>query len=90
MIFSFTSDGIYYFHIHGDAEVGDVVFDCYHLRKSLYEAAAMEAGMKGELKWGVTSVPERYLRGEGPGWASIAELKSYQKEPEHGLLVVAK
>lgn len=82
-------DGIHY-HAHGDSEVGNVDFDCYHLRKSLYEAAVREAGIKGELNWGVTSVPERYLRGESPGWASIAELESYQKVYEYGFLVVAK
>jgi SAM-dependent methyltransferase len=84
-----VEDGIY-FHAHADTEVGDVDFDCYHLRKDVYEAAAREAGMRGELKWGVTSVPERYLRGEGPGGASMEELESYQKVPNYGLLVVAK
>ena len=84
-----VEDGIY-FHVHGDTEVGDVDFDCYHLRKDVYEAAAREAGMKGELTWGVTSVPERYLRGEGPGGASMEELKSYQKVTNYGLLVIAK
>lgn len=84
-----VEDGIY-FHVHGDTEVGDVDFDCYHLRKDVYEAAAREAGMKGELKWGVTSVPERYLRGEGPGGPSIEELESYQKVPNYRLLVITK
>ncbi|MCJ1423363.1 hypothetical protein MMC29_001246, partial [Sticta canariensis] len=35
-------DEIYY-HARGDSEVGDVDFDYYHLRKSLYEVAAREA-----------------------------------------------
>ena len=65
-------------------------FDCYHLRKAVYEGAAREAGLKGELRWGVTSVPERYLKGEGPGGASVEELESYLKVPGFGLLVVAK
>ena len=84
-----VEDGIY-FHVHGDTEVGDVDFDCYHLGKEIYEAAAREGGMKGELRWGVTDVPERYLRGEGPGGASIEELKSYGTVPGYGLLVIAK
>lgn len=83
-------EGGIYFHVHGDTEVGDVDFDCYHLRKDVYEAAAREGGMRGELKWGVTSVPERYLRGEGSGGASIEELESYGTVPGYGLLVVAK
>ncbi len=82
-------DGVY-FHVHGDTEVGDVDFDCYHLRTDVYEAAAREAGLNGELNWGVTSVLERYLRGEGPGGASMEELGSYQEVPNYGLLVVAK
>ena len=84
-----VEDGIY-FHVHGDTEVGDVDFDNYHLRRDVYEAAAREGGLKGELKWGLTSVPERYLRGEGPGGASIEELESYQTVTNYGLLVVAK
>lgn len=84
-----VEDGIY-FHSHSDNEVGDVDFDSYHLRKSVHEAAAREGGMKGELKWGVTSVPERYLKDEGHEGASIEELESYQKVPSYGLLVIAK
>lgn len=84
-----VEDGIY-FHVHGDTEVGDVDFDCYHLRKDVYEAAAREAGLKGELKWGVTSVPERYLKGKGAGGASMKELESYKSIPNYGILVIAK
>lgn len=84
-----VEDGIY-FNVHGDTEVGEVDFDCYHLQKSLYEAAAREAGLNGQLKWGVTSVPERYLKGEGPGGASMVELESYQTVPNYGLLVITK
>lgn len=84
-----VEDGIF-FHAHSENEVGDVDFDCYHLRKSVYEAAAREGGMKGELKWGVTSVPERYLRGEGHERASIEELESYEAVPDYGLLVIAR
>ena len=84
-----VEDGIY-FHVHGDTAVGAVDFNCYHLRMDVYEAAAREAGLKGELKWGLTNVPERYLRGEGPGGASMEELESYQTVTTYGLLVVSK
>ena len=84
-----VEDGIY-FHVHGDTEEGDMDFDCYHLRKDVYETAAREAGMKGELVWSDTSVPERYLRGEGPGGASLEELESYREVSNYGLLVVGK
>lgn len=83
-----VEDGAY-IHAHADTEVGDVDFNCYYLRKDVYEAAAIEGGMKGELKWGVTSVPESFLRGKAPG-ASIEELEIYQAIPLYGLLVVAK
>lgn len=46
--------------------------------------------MKGELRWRVTSVPERYLKGEGEGGASMRELESYSVVPNYGLLVVGK
>ncbi len=84
-----VEDGVY-FHVHGDTEVGSVDFDCYDLRKDVYEGAAREAGLEGELRWGVTSVPERYLKGEGLGGACVEELVSYQDVPGFGLLVVAK
>lgn len=84
-----VEDGIY-FHVHGKTEVGDVDFDCYHLRKGVYESAAREAGLRGELRWGVTEVPERWLKGEGEGGASLEELRSYRDVPGYGVLVIAK
>ena len=84
-----VEEGVY-FHMHGDTKAGAVDFDCYHLRKDVYESAAREAGLRGKLEWGITSVPERYLRGEGPGGSSLRELESYQKVPNYGILTVAK
>ena len=82
-------DGIY-FHTHGDNEVGAVDFDRYYLSKEVYEAAAREAGLTGELTWALTSVPERYLRGEAPGGSSMEGTETYLKVPNYGLLVLAK
>ena len=84
-----VQDGIY-FHVHGRTPFGDVAFDCYHLRQEVYEQAAREAGLTGELSWGVTSVPDRYLEGEGMGGASMTELQTYLAVPNYGLLVVGK
>ena len=84
-----VEDGIY-FRVHGDTPVGDLNFECYHLKKELYEEAAREAGLKGKLEWGVTKVPERYLKGEGPGGASLAELETYKTIPNYGVLVITK
>ena len=84
-----VEDGIY-FHCHGVTDVGDVDFDCYHLRSDIYEATVREAGMKGEWKWRVTDVPDRYMKGEGPGGASFEDLRSYLEVPAYGLLVVEK
>ena len=84
-----VEDGIY-FKCFGSTEFGDVDFDNYHLRKSIYEAAAREGSMKGELQWGLTSVPERYLRGEGEGRATMEELQTYLTVPNYGILVIAK
>ncbi|KAA8566974.1 hypothetical protein EYC84_010069 [Monilinia fructicola] len=56
----------------------------------LYEEAAREAGLSGKLEWGVTVVPERYLKGEGQGGASLKELESYKTIPNYGVLVIEK
>ncbi len=69
---------------------GDVGFECWHLRKGVCEEAAREGGLRGELRWGVTSVGERWLRGEGEGGASMGEIESYVRVPNYGLLVVGK
>ncbi|KAJ8061085.1 hypothetical protein OCU04_010160 [Sclerotinia nivalis] len=84
-----VQDGIY-FHVHGDTPVGDLDFECFHLKKEVYEEAAREAGLMGSLEWGVTVVPERYLRGGGEGGASLRELESYGKVPNYGVLVIGK
>lgn len=85
-----VKDGIY-FHCHADTVVGDVNFDGWHLRRDVYEGAAREAGLKGKLTWGVTSVSDRWLKGGAvEGGASLEELKSYVSVPDYGLLVIAK
>lgn len=84
-----VEDGVY-FGVHGDTPVGEVIFNCYHLKKELYEGAAREAGLKGKLEWGVTKVPERYLKAEGPGGAGLAELETYKTIPNYGVLVITK
>lgn len=42
-------DGIL-FHVHAETEVGGVDFDCWHLRKEVYEGPVREAGLKGEAE----------------------------------------
>ena len=84
-----VKDGIYY-HVHGKTPFGDVAFNIYHLKQEVYKEAAREAGLTGELSWGVTSVPERYLKGERLGGANIKELQTYLTVPNYGLLVVGK
>ena len=84
-----VQDGIF-FRVHGITDVGNFSFDCYHLTEDLHKEAAREAGLKGEWRWGVTSVPERYLKGEGPGGATLDELNTYITVPNYGLLVIGK
>jgi SAM-dependent methyltransferase len=84
-----VKDGIH-FRVHGETPIGDLNFECYHLKKEIYEEAAREAGLKGKLEWGVTKVPERYLKGEGPGGASLTELETYKTIPNYGVLVIEK
>ena len=75
---------------HGETELGSVDMRGWFLRQDVYKRAAREAGLTGELKWGVTKVPDRWLRGKGEGGASLEELRSYETLPGYGLLVIAK
>ena len=83
-----VDDGIT-FHVHADTRHGNVDFDCYHLRKDVYEASAREGGLRGELAWSVTAVPDEFLQHRNGG-ASIEELESYKATPHFGLLIVVK
>ena len=76
-------------HAHADTSLGDVDFDCYHLRKEVYEAAAREGGLSGEVMWSVTAVPDQFLQ-DCKGGASVEELESYKVTPHFGMLLVAK
>lgn len=84
-----VDDGIF-LRVYGNTPAGGFDFDCYWLRKDVYESAAREAGLKGKLEWYHSRVPDRYLRGEGEGDASIEELESYVKLPDSGILVIGK
>lgn len=77
------------FHAYGAFESGDLNFDCYHLRKDVYEGAAWEGGLKGQVQWSVTDVPGEFLK-DREGGAGIEELESYRVTPHYGILVVAK
>lgn len=87
-----VEDGIY-FHVHGWTPVGEVRFECWHLRREVYESAVREAGLR-VVGWGGTCVPEGWLKGEGEGevegGASREELGSYEGVPGYGVLVVEK
>ena len=76
-------------HVHADTRHGNVDFDCYHLRKEIYEASAREGGLRGKLTWSVTAVPDEFLKDRRDG-ASVEELESYKVTPHYGLLVLAK
>ncbi len=58
-------EGGIYLGAYGEPPVGDVNFECYYWKKELYVEAAREEALKGEQEWGVTKVPERYLKGKG-------------------------
>ena len=83
-----VEDGII-MHVHADTRLGDVDFDCYHLRKDIYEASAREGGFRGELAWSVTQVPDDFLE-HRKGGASVEEVESYKVTPHFGILVIAK
>ena len=83
-----VEDG-FLFHAHADNRFGSVDFDCYHLRKEVYETSARKGGFRGELTWSVTSIPDEVFK-DREGGASVEELESYKVTPHYGILVVAK
>lgn len=83
-------EGGIFFGVHGETPVGKLYFECYHLKKEVYEEAAREAGLKGRLEWSVTEVPERFLTKGAPGGATLRELETYKSIPAHGILVITK
>ena len=84
-----VEDGVL-FTCLGHTPHGDVSFDNYLLKKSVYEAAAREAGLK-ELRWGRTEVPEAWLKeGKWEGGATREELESYREVTNYGILVLEK
>ena len=76
-------------HVHADTTLGDVDFDCYHLRKDVYEASAREGGFRGELAWRAHTVPDDFFK-DRRGGASVEEISSYKVTPHFGLFVVTK
>ncbi|KAK3686585.1 hypothetical protein LTR37_019690 [Vermiconidia calcicola] len=82
--------------LHKDTPVGDLDFDCFHLRKSVWEAAAKEAGFGGEIEWSTTNVPSDFMENpskygeDSNGGASAEELATYAEVPHYGLLRITK
>lgn len=83
-----VDDGVL-FRAHGDTPVGEVSFDCYHLRRDVYESAIVEAGLE-LVRWGATEVPSNFLAGDAPGGATLRELQTYETVPNYSVLVVKK
>lgn len=76
-------------HCHADTDVGTVDFDCYHLRKDVYEAAARAGGLQGKVEWILTTVTAEFIQNPR-GVASVEELQSYKTTPHYGLIIIAK
>ncbi|KAK3704325.1 hypothetical protein LTR37_013878 [Vermiconidia calcicola] len=83
-------------HLHKDTPVGDLDFNCFHLRKSVWEAAAKEAGFGGEIGWSTTNMPSDFMENptkygeDSNGGASAEELATYAEVPHYGLLRITK
>ena len=77
-------------HCHGETELGDVDIRGWCLRQDVYERAARDAGLKDNLRWEVTRIPEGWLEGEAEGGASLEELRSYKEVPGYGFLIAGK
>lgn len=81
---------------HSDTPAGDLDFTTYHLRKSVWESAAREAGFSNDIQWSATHVPDDFM--ENPqkhcepmnGGAGPEELATYAQLPHYGLLMLEK
>ncbi|KAI4188348.1 MAG: hypothetical protein LQ346_005325 [Caloplaca aetnensis] len=83
-----VEDGIS-IHVYAGTAAGEVNFDCWHLTKDVYEGAAKEGGMGGEVEWRTTDVTDEFME-SGQGGASLEELQTYRKVPHYGLIIVGK
>ncbi|KAL9596056.1 MAG: hypothetical protein Q9219_006042 [cf. Caloplaca sp. 3 TL-2023] len=73
-------------------EEGGIEFDYYHLRKGVYESAAREGGLVGDLVWRGLEIPER-RGGEEDDEAGRREAEYWRSCGEHshfGILMVWK
>lgn len=68
-------------HVTAVTGKGTIDFDAYHLQKDVFEAAAMDGGMNGELVWKSAELP--------PGESAEA-WSSFVKVPHFGILTVLK
>ena len=90
-----VEDGVA-FHRHSSTQAGDLDYDCFHLRRDVWEAAASEAGFESEIHWRVTKVPNDFMDcsdqyGEDEnGGAGPKELATYADVPHFGLLTLKK
>ena len=76
-------------HVSCRTKTGDVHFDCFHLTKDVYEAAAREAGVFEEINWSETTVPDDFLNKDTSD-ATLEELQSYRVTPRYGILMTKK
>ena len=65
-------------------DFGNIDFSAYHLKKSVYETSAREAGLKGEITWKSPEPPSDELA------TDPAFLQSYLTIPHFGILVIPK
>ena len=83
-----VADGIVE-HVVASVDSGTLEFDCYHLRKTVYEESAREGGLMGELTWKSLDLPECRL--DDPDGRRDAEFyQSYATYGQFGLLVISK
>ncbi|KAL8749246.1 MAG: hypothetical protein Q9184_006882 [Pyrenodesmia sp. 2 TL-2023] len=76
--------------VTADIKPEKVQFENYHLKSSVYQQAAREGGMKGELEWKPIIFPpeESHLFGRKANWE--AEVEAFLKTPHFDILVVGK
>ncbi|KAL9593456.1 MAG: hypothetical protein Q9219_007545 [cf. Caloplaca sp. 3 TL-2023] len=70
-------------HLKAVMAGGNVEFDAFHLKKSVYEEAAREGGLGGSLEWREVVISEEEMRKD-------EEWKTYLTVPHFAVLVIEK
>ena len=83
-----VADGLV-IHLVSLFESGNIEFDGYHLRRSIYETAARDAGLNGRLIWEPVDVPDGGVE-NSLGLYDAEYWQTHLTVPHFGILLISK